>query len=112
MIPPRIILFGGFECDFVKDYKHLHDAGYDVIADDLLNYGRSADSTTRPEDVEIYDNLGPRQGALPDPGHDSAIRRIQLLRGTPCEDAWLVQFPGQARDARQRRAGDVHSSAH
>jgi hypothetical protein len=51
-------MFGGFECDFVKDYKRLHDAGYDVIADDLRNHGRSADSMTRPEDVEIYDNLG------------------------------------------------------
>jgi alpha-beta hydrolase superfamily lysophospholipase len=60
-------MFGDVECDFVKDYKHLHDAGYDVIADDLRNHGRSADSITRSEDVQkIYDDLEARQGAPPD----------------------------------------------
>lgn len=34
--------FGGFEVDFVKDYKHLHNAGYNVLAYDLRNHGRSA----------------------------------------------------------------------
>jgi pimeloyl-ACP methyl ester carboxylesterase len=34
--------FGGFEVNFLPDYKHLHDAGYSVLAYDLRNHGRSA----------------------------------------------------------------------
>jgi len=31
----------GFECNFVPDYKILHDAGYNVLAYDLRNHGHS-----------------------------------------------------------------------
>jgi alpha-beta hydrolase superfamily lysophospholipase len=59
----------------LRHYKHLHDAGYNVIAYDLRNHGRSADSMTRSEDVqEIYDNLGSKVRSSSDRGHDSAIR--------------------------------------
>jgi len=34
--------FGGFEVNFLPDYKHLHDAGFNVLAYDLCNHGRSA----------------------------------------------------------------------
>lgn len=30
-----------FEVDFMPDYKHLHDAGYNVLAYDLRNFGQS-----------------------------------------------------------------------
>lgn len=33
--------FGGFEVNFLPQYKALHDAGYDVLAYDLRNHGRS-----------------------------------------------------------------------
>lgn len=39
---PGFTLFGGFECNFIKDYKHLHDAGYNVLCYDLRNHGRSS----------------------------------------------------------------------
>jgi uncharacterized protein len=35
-------LFGGFEVNFIHDYRHLHDAGYNVLAYDLRNHGKSA----------------------------------------------------------------------
>ncbi|KAL3471622.1 alpha/beta-hydrolase [Aspergillus californicus] len=38
---PGFTLFGGFECNFIKDYKILHDAGYNVLCYDLRNHGRS-----------------------------------------------------------------------
>ncbi|KAH8683666.1 Alpha/Beta hydrolase protein [Ilyonectria robusta] len=38
---PGFTLFGGFECSFIKDYKHLHDSGYNVLCYDLRNHGRS-----------------------------------------------------------------------
>lgn len=34
--------FGGFEVNLVPQYKALHDAGYNVLAYDLRNHGRSA----------------------------------------------------------------------
>ncbi|CAN6648623.1 hypothetical protein TRVA0_023S00892 [Trichomonascus vanleenenianus] len=33
--------FGGFEVNFIRDYKHLHDAGYNVLCYDMRNHGRS-----------------------------------------------------------------------
>ncbi|KAL2850626.1 alpha/beta-hydrolase [Aspergillus pseudoustus] len=39
---PGFQQFGGFECNFIKDYKVLHDAGYNVICYDLRNHGRSS----------------------------------------------------------------------
>lgn len=33
--------FGGFEVNFLPEYKILHDAGYNIIAYDLRNHGRS-----------------------------------------------------------------------
>jgi pimeloyl-ACP methyl ester carboxylesterase len=33
--------FGGFEVNFLPQYKVLHDAGYSVLAYDLRNHGRS-----------------------------------------------------------------------
>ncbi|MFI5619725.1 alpha/beta hydrolase [Streptomyces sp. NPDC051567] len=33
--------FADFECNFLPDYKNLHDAGYNVLAYDLRNHGRS-----------------------------------------------------------------------
>lgn len=33
--------FGGFEVNFTEQYKILHDAGYNVLAYDLRNHGRS-----------------------------------------------------------------------
>lgn len=30
-----------FEVNFMPDYKHLHDAGYNVLAYDLRNFGQS-----------------------------------------------------------------------
>ncbi|KAL4872182.1 hypothetical protein BDV12DRAFT_193628 [Aspergillus spectabilis] len=38
---PDFGLFGGFEVSFIKDYKALHNAGYNVLAYDLRNPGRS-----------------------------------------------------------------------
>lgn len=34
--------FGGFEVNFLKDYKALHDAGFNIICYDLRNHGISA----------------------------------------------------------------------
>lgn len=34
--------FGGFEVNFLPEYKILHDAGYNIIAYDIRNHGRSA----------------------------------------------------------------------
>ena len=34
----------GFEVDFIPDYKILHDAGYNVLAYDLRNFGHSCDA--------------------------------------------------------------------
>ncbi|KAJ4332255.1 hypothetical protein N0V95_009710, partial [Ascochyta clinopodiicola] len=34
--------FGGFEVNFLPDYKCLHDAGYNIICYDLRNHGLSA----------------------------------------------------------------------
>lgn len=33
--------FGGFEVNFLPEYKALHDAGYNIIAYDIRNHGRS-----------------------------------------------------------------------
>ena len=33
--------FGGFEVNFLPEYKVLHDAGYNIIAYDIRNHGRS-----------------------------------------------------------------------
>jgi len=33
--------FGGFEVNFLPQYRALHDAGYNVLAYDLRNHGRS-----------------------------------------------------------------------
>lgn len=33
--------FGGFEVNFLPQYKALHDAGYNILAYDLRNHGRS-----------------------------------------------------------------------
>jgi len=33
--------FGGFEVNFLPQYKALHDAGYNVLAYDMRNHGRS-----------------------------------------------------------------------
>jgi uncharacterized protein len=33
--------FGGFEVNFLPEYKILHDAGYNVLAYDIRNHGRS-----------------------------------------------------------------------
>jgi uncharacterized protein len=33
--------FGGFEVNFLPEYKILHDAGYNVLAYDMRNHGRS-----------------------------------------------------------------------
>jgi len=34
-------MFGGFEVNFLPEYKILHDAGYNIIAYDFRNHGRS-----------------------------------------------------------------------
>lgn len=36
--------FGGFEVNFLHHYKHLHDAGYNILAYDLRNHGLSGSS--------------------------------------------------------------------
>lgn len=33
---------GGVEVNFIKDYRALHDAGYNIVCYDLRNHGRSA----------------------------------------------------------------------
>jgi hypothetical protein len=33
--------FGGFEVNFLPEYKVLHDAGYNILAYDMRNHGRS-----------------------------------------------------------------------
>ncbi len=33
--------FGGFEVNFLPEYKALHDAGYNILAYDIRNHGRS-----------------------------------------------------------------------
>jgi pimeloyl-ACP methyl ester carboxylesterase len=33
--------FGGFEVNFLPEYKVLHDAGYNILAYDIRNHGRS-----------------------------------------------------------------------
>ena len=35
-------MFGGFEVNFLPELKALHDAGYNILTDDLRNHGRSA----------------------------------------------------------------------
>lgn len=35
--------FGGFEVNFLPEYRALHDAGYDVLCYDFRNHGLSAD---------------------------------------------------------------------
>lgn len=37
-------IFGGFEVNFLPEYKILHDAGYNIIAYDFRNHGRSGAS--------------------------------------------------------------------
>ncbi|KAG9751917.1 alpha/beta-hydrolase, partial [Aureobasidium melanogenum] len=37
--------FGGFEVNFLPDYKALHDAGYNIICYDLRNHGLSDQGT-------------------------------------------------------------------
>jgi pimeloyl-ACP methyl ester carboxylesterase len=39
---PGFTQFSGFECNFLKDYKQLHDAGYNILCYDLRNHGRSS----------------------------------------------------------------------
>lgn len=39
--------FGGFEVNFLPQYKALHEAGYNLIAYDLRNHGLSGDSNGR-----------------------------------------------------------------
>lgn len=39
--------FGGFEVNFIPQYKALHDAGYNVLAYDLRNHGNSDDGNGR-----------------------------------------------------------------
>jgi pimeloyl-ACP methyl ester carboxylesterase len=34
--------FGGFEVNFLPEYKILHDAGYNILTYDMRNHGRSA----------------------------------------------------------------------
>ena len=38
---PKWNNFGGFEVNFLPQYKALHDAGYNVLAYDMRNHGRS-----------------------------------------------------------------------
>ncbi|MFF2901795.1 alpha/beta hydrolase family protein [Streptomyces sp. NPDC057966] len=40
-LPQYATPFADFEINFLPDYKHLHDAGYNVLAYDLRNHGRS-----------------------------------------------------------------------
>ncbi|RGP81341.1 esterase lipase [Fusarium longipes] len=37
--------FGGFEVNFLPDYKSLHDAGYNIICYDLRNHGISSEGS-------------------------------------------------------------------
>jgi len=57
-----------FEVNFIPDYKILHDAGYNVLAYDLRNFGLSGsanggiassdDVLTEPSDVQtMFDNI-------------------------------------------------------
>ncbi|MEU1200239.1 prolyl oligopeptidase family serine peptidase [Streptomyces sp. NPDC005813] len=43
-LPQYAAPFADFEINFLPDYKHLHDAGYNVLAYDLRNHGRSGEA--------------------------------------------------------------------
>nr|WP_231488349.1 hypothetical protein [Brevibacterium sp. VCM10] len=41
-LTPWNTMAGGFEVNFLPEYRALHDAGYNILAYDLRNHGRSA----------------------------------------------------------------------
>ncbi|MEU4176446.1 prolyl oligopeptidase family serine peptidase [Streptomyces sp. NPDC026589] len=43
-LPQYATPFADFEINFLPDYKNLHDAGYNVLAYDLRNHGRSGEA--------------------------------------------------------------------
>ncbi|ODV79100.1 alpha/beta-hydrolase [Suhomyces tanzawaensis NRRL Y-17324] len=47
--------FGGFEVNFLPQYKALHDAGYNVLCYDLRNHGLSADGNGRTVGIGILE---------------------------------------------------------
>lgn len=42
-LAPWNTMFGGFEVNFLPELKHLHDAGYNILAYDMRNHGRSGE---------------------------------------------------------------------
>lgn len=70
---------GGFEVDFVRAYKALHEAGYNVLAYDLRGHGHSADGAgniTGVGAIEWRDVIGSMRYAKSRP--DTARMEIGL----------------------------------
>ncbi|CAN5676175.1 hypothetical protein BH11ACT6_BH11ACT6_40650 [soil metagenome] len=47
--------FGGFEVNFLPEYKALHDAGYNILCYDLRNHGLSADGNGRTVGIGLLE---------------------------------------------------------
>lgn len=90
---PGFTQFGGFECNFLKDYKRLHDAGYNVLCYDLRNHGRSSAGSggiCGIGQLECRDVVGSVQYARSCP--DTAGMKIGLLSRCLGANATIVAF--------------------
>lgn len=47
--------FGGFEVNFLPEYKALHDAGYNILCYDFRNHGQSADGNGGTVGIGLYE---------------------------------------------------------
>lgn len=54
-LAPWNTMFGGFEVNFLPELKHLHDAGYNILAYDLRNHGRSANDPAGTSGIGIVE---------------------------------------------------------
>lgn len=47
--------FGGFEVNFLNYYKHLHDAGYNILTYDFRNHGLSGDANGKTFGLGLFE---------------------------------------------------------
>jgi pimeloyl-ACP methyl ester carboxylesterase len=47
--------FGGFEVNFLPEYKALHDAGYNILCYDIRNHGQSADGNGHTVGIGVFE---------------------------------------------------------
>ncbi|PYI15630.1 alpha/beta-hydrolase [Aspergillus violaceofuscus CBS 115571] len=99
---PGFEMFGGFEVNFIKDYKALHDAGYNVLCYDLRNHGRSGAGSGGIVGIGLFearDVVGSIQYARSRP--DTAHMEIGLLSRCLGANSTIVafdKFPGYLKD--------------